>query len=405
MSTIVSIGGLPYPTEPFVMLVEIYGLLEDDIDDIYTLPGGSDIARVVFKKHEVAKKFADDSDNCHSKVGKFAGRKLGVYLRDEPEAELLDGFTNRLSDFLHARDNQILSRTVEITGFPKNHTLSNLHQLLEPIWEDNDRIEGENNLILAQGGELDPNDYHYIEPLGITHFKSPRPGVGLVQLKDPSTARHIVHLFAMRYWKNATLNARCVPDEEIEDLLIKRSSQEDGALFGKDVMLFVTGIEAGTSPKEVQEIFKEFPIRDVNMPPGGKTFCFVFFKHPEANAILARFGNGVQWKGRTIRVSISDKEKKKKNKNKSALGAVSAPPATLPQDMTDLKLNNLPHDVADSSIRIIFGGFTVSKVIVKQGYAFVGIATSEVGRAIEELSGKMVGGRKISVKVSQHNKQ
>jgi hypothetical protein len=79
MSTIVSIGGLPYPTEPFVMLVEIYGLLEDDIDDIYTLPGGSDIARVVFKKHEVAKKFADDSDNCHSKVGKFAGRKLGVY--------------------------------------------------------------------------------------------------------------------------------------------------------------------------------------------------------------------------------------------------------------------------------------------------------------------------------------
>ncbi|CAN9277942.1 unnamed protein product [Alternaria alternata] len=105
MSTIVSIGGLPYPTEPFVMLVDIYGLLEDEIVDIYTLPGGSDIARVVFKKHEVAKKFADDSDNYHSRVGKFAGRKIGVHLRDEPEAELLNGFTNRLSDFLHARDN------------------------------------------------------------------------------------------------------------------------------------------------------------------------------------------------------------------------------------------------------------------------------------------------------------
>jgi RNA recognition motif-containing protein len=105
-------------------------------------------------------------------------------------------------------------------------------------------------------------------------------------------------------------------------------------------------------------------------------------------------------------VSISDKEKrKKKNKNKSALGAVSAPLAALPQDMTDLKLNNLPHGVADSSIRIIFEGFTVSKVIVKQGYAFVGIATSEVDRAIEELSGKMVGGRKMSVKVSQRKKQ
>jgi len=102
---------------------------------------------------------------------------------------------------------------------------------------------------------------------------------------------------------------------------------------------------------------------------------------------------------------LSDREKKKKNKNRSAPGAVSALPTALPQDMTDLKLDNLPHDVADSSIRIIFGGFTVSKVIVKQGYAFVGIATSEVGRAIEELSGKMVGGRKISVKVSQRNKQ
>ncbi|KAB2099124.1 hypothetical protein AG0111_0g12644 [Alternaria gaisen] len=405
MSTIVSICGLPYPTEPYVMLVEINGLLMDDIDDIYTLPGGSDIALIVFKKHEVAKKFADDSDNYHSKVGKFAGRKLGIYLRDEPEAELLNGFTNRLSDFLHAFDNQILSRTVEITGFPRRHTLSNLHQLLEPIWEDDDLIEGENNLILAQGGKLDPNDYHCIEPLGIIHVKSPRPGVGLVQLKDSSSARHIVHVFACTYWKNATLNARCVPDEEIEDLLIKRSSQEDGALFGKDVMLFVTGIEAGTSPKEVQEIFKEFPIRDVNMPPGDETFCFVFFKQPEANAVLARFGNGVQWKGRTIRVSMSNKEKKTKNKNKSALGAVSAPPAALPQDMTDLKLNNLPNGVADSSVRIIFEGFTVSKVIVKQGYAFVGIATSEIGRAIEELSGKMVGGLKISVKVSQRNKQ
>lgn len=387
------------------MLAEINGLLEDDIHDIYTLPGGSDIARIVFKKHEVAKKFADDSDNYHSKVGKFADRKLGIYLRDEPEAKLLDGFTNRLSDFLHTRDNQILSRTVEITGFPKNHTLSNLHQLLEPIWEDNDRIEEENNLIFAQGGELDPNEYHYIEPLEITHVKSPRPGVGLVQLEDSSTARHIVHLFAMKYWKNATLNARCVPDEEIEDLFIKRSSQEDGALFGKDVMLFVMGIEAGTSPKEVQEIVKEFPIRDVNMPPGGKTFCFVFFKQPEANAVLARFGNGIQWKGRTIRVSISNKEKKNKNKNKSAFGAVSAPPAALPQDITDLKLNNLPHGVVDSSIRIAFEGFTVSEVIVKQGYAFVGIATSEAGRAIEELSGRMVGGRKISVKVSQRSKQ
>lgn len=45
--------------------------------------------------------------------------------------------------------------------------------LLEPIWEDNDLIEAENVSILLQGGELDPNDYHYNEPLRITHVRSP----------------------------------------------------------------------------------------------------------------------------------------------------------------------------------------------------------------------------------------
>ncbi|RYN22770.1 hypothetical protein AA0121_g11008 [Alternaria tenuissima] len=173
MSTIVSIGPLPSHTELFVTLTEIYGLHKHEMVDIYTPPGECVVAQVVFKTHEVAKKFADDFDNYRLIVGKFEGQKIGVHLRDEPEAELLEGFTNRLSDLLYARNNHILSRTVEITGFPRNHTLSNLRQLLEPIWEDNDLIEAENVSILLQGGELDPNDYHYNEPLRITHVRSP----------------------------------------------------------------------------------------------------------------------------------------------------------------------------------------------------------------------------------------
>ncbi|KAG9186378.1 hypothetical protein G6011_02934 [Alternaria panax] len=156
-------------------------------------------------------------------------------------------------------------------------------------------------------------------------------------------------------------------------------------------------------------------VRRINVPypavlryvGNAENFCFVFFRQLDANAVLAKFGNGFQWKGRTVRASVSDKDKKKKKK-KTGFGAVSAPPAAapavLPRNTTDLKLNNLPYGVVDSNIRIFFEGFTVTKVIAKQGYAFVGIATNEVGRAIEELSGKMVGDRKISVKVSQRRK-
>jgi RNA recognition motif-containing protein len=305
------------------------------------------------------------------------------------ESEIPEQATNRYTDFVHARDNQIPSRTVKITGLPTNHTQSNMNQLLEPVHEERD----------IEYNQGHPDDYYYWEGINIIHQYSPEPGVGLVQLEKPCMAIAIVDRFAGTYWKNATLNAKCVPDEEMEDLIVKERGE-------KDVMLFVAGIKTATTSTDIREMFKDFRISDVNMPPGGKTFCFVFLRQVDANAVLARFGNGFQWQGRTIRVSLSDKDKKKKKKT-PAFGAVSASPAAptvLPQDTTDLKLNNLPYEVADSNIRIIFEGFTVTKVIIKQGYAFVGIATSEVGRAIQELSGKMVGGRKMGIKVAERRK-
>jgi RNA recognition motif-containing protein len=168
-------------------------------------------------------------------------------------------------------------------------------------------------------------------------------------------------------------------------------------------MLFVSGLKANTTSTEVREIFKDFPLRDVNIPPGGKTFCFVFVQQAHANSILALFGNGVKWQGRNVRVSLSEKDKRKQKSAFDTVGATTAMPP--PTDTTDLKLVNLPYGIADSNIRIIFEGFAVYKVVVKQGYAFVGIATAEVGRAIDQLNDSMVGGRKIKVKVSERRKQ
>lgn len=53
----------------------------------------------------------------------------------------------------------------------------------------------------------------------------------------------------------------------------------------------------------------------------------------------------------------------------------------------------------------MFEGFVLYKVVVKEGFAFVGIATNQVGRAIDKLDNSMVGGRQIKVKVAERLKQ
>jgi len=105
-------------------------------------------------------------------------------------------------------------------------------------------------------------------------------------------------------------------------------------------------------------------------------------------------------------VDLSDKDKRKKKAEFGFTGAtpVAAPPALPPTDITDLKLSNLPYDVTDYSIRTLFEGFAVHKVVIMKGYAFVGIPTGEVGRAIDMLNDKMIGAQYIKAKVADSRK-
>ncbi|KAI4941220.1 hypothetical protein J4E91_010910 [Alternaria rosae] len=377
---------LPPNCESSYVFTEL-GLQEDEIEEVYTPAGGGEVAWIIFKTPERAEKFEKDHKGYH--FGRI-GEKMTTSFWTEAIPEHA---ANLYSDFVHARDNQTPSHTVEVTGFPEKHTMRNLNELLEPV-------RGQYFETTERNQHLDPTDYDYYEPINILHDKTPEPGVGLIQLAEPWMAVSLVRQYAGTYWKNGTLNARCVPDEKMEDLLVNEPS-------ATDVMLFVSGMKVGTSSTEVREILKDFPIRDVNMPPGGKTFCFVFAQQAHTNSILAQFKNGVKWQGRTIGVSLSNKDKRKKDAEFERAAGIPArvPAASPPGSITDLKLNNLPYGVADSDIRIMFEGFVLYKVVIKEGSAFVGIPTNQVGRAIDKLNNSMVGGRQIKVKVAERRKQ
>ncbi|KAI4703559.1 hypothetical protein J4E89_009980 [Alternaria sp. Ai002NY15] len=386
MLSTVLVSDLPPNCESSYVFTELR-LQEDEVEEVYTRAGGGESAWIVFKAPKLAAIFENVHKGHHFGA---TGKKIATSFWTEAIPEHA---TNRYSDFVHARDHQILSSTVEITGLPDKHTMSNLNELFRSVRDQYSETT-------EKSQHLSPNYYDYNEPINILQVKTTDPGVGLLQLAQPWMAVAIVQQYAGTYWKNATLNARCVPDEEMEELL----SNEPSAT---DVSLFVKGFKVGTSSKEVREIFKDFPIRDVNILPGGKTFCFVTVQQAHANSILTRFKNGVKWQGRTIKVDLSDKDKRKRKAEFGMAGAspVGAPAALPPTDTTDLKLENLPYDVTDYKIRTLFEGFAVYKVVIMQGYAFVGIPTGQVGRALDKLNETMIGASYIKAKVADPRKK
>ncbi|KAI4642675.1 uncharacterized protein J4E78_010148 [Alternaria triticimaculans] len=385
MSSTVLVSDLPSNCESSYVFTELR-LQEDEIEEVYTRAGGGESAWIIFKAPDVAAIFEKNHKGYHFGA---TGKKIATSFWTEA---IPDHATNRYSDFVRARDHQIDSRTVEITGLPTKHTLSDMNKLLESVRDQ--YLEA-----TKQNQRLQPTDYGYYEPINILQVKTPDPGVGLLQLAQPWMAVAIVQQYAGTYWKNATLNARCVPDEKMNELLVNEPS-------ATDVSLFVKGLKVGTSSKEVREIFKDFPITDVNTLPG-KTFCFVIVQQAHADSILAQFKGGVKWQGRTIKVDLSDKDKRKRKAAFGSAGATPIPaPAFLPPtDTTDLKLENLPYDVTDYQIRTIFEGFTVYKIVIKQGYAFVGIPTGAVGRALDKLNETMIGAQYIKAKVADPRKK
>ncbi|EDU39632.1 RRM-1 domain containing protein [Pyrenophora tritici-repentis] len=370
MSTVVATNTLPINTESSV----IFSTFDQcEIKEIYTYEGGSTVAWVVFETPEAAQKFADECDGYP-----FGGTDQKMYTNMSTHADIADEATNLLSKFLDERDNQVESHTVKITGLPQNQTIRNLNELCQSFDDAHFHWEQYSSFI-----------DNYPEPTQMLEFDSPEPGIGLVRVAEPHMAVDIVLQTAGTYWKNATINAKCVPDLEMDQMLVKKPACE-----AKGVELFVTGLWPNTSSTEVLRFFKDYPIRDINMPPGGKHFCFILVAQDDVDKILARFAGGVWCQGRMLRARLLGKKTR----------TVKKPVLHTEEDiaqkpMTELTVSNLPYEVSESSIRIAFQGFTVCKVDLKKIYASVVIATDEVGRAMKTLPGRWVGGRKMNVKV------
>lgn len=71
---------------------------------------------------------------------------------------------------------------------------------------------------------------------------------------------------------------------------------------------------------------------------------------------------------------------------------------------TDLKVNNLPYDSTVDMVRGALQDFDISKIVIKEGYAFVGVASAQVQLAVQKLNGTMVGNRVITVKLAERRK-
>jgi hypothetical protein len=176
MSSVVVVGDLPNGCESSYVFSELY-LSEDEVEDVYTPPQGGNKAWIVFKSPNMAKAYMDEHP-----IMPFGQNGKKVYSSLSTEA-IPESASNRYSNFIYARDHQVLSRTVKITGLPEKHTMRNMNELLEPIRE---RYDEETDKMLG------PSDYDYFEPDDIVTVKSPEAGVGLVQLTKPHMAINII---------------------------------------------------------------------------------------------------------------------------------------------------------------------------------------------------------------------
>jgi hypothetical protein len=198
MSTVLYVDRLPHNTEPSFAYTFFDGKLSERVKEIYTYQHGGSCAWVVFETHEDAQAAALRYDGHH-----FGPNSQKVYTYLSSEDRIPAGELARLTEYRHQLEHQLESRTVQITGLPHSHTERSLNLLLDPFLDE------------FQRGSADPGPYVWDEIMHAITLEFP-VGTALVQLKTPSMAKSIVYRFAGTYWKNATLNARCVPDQEID---------------------------------------------------------------------------------------------------------------------------------------------------------------------------------------------
>jgi hypothetical protein len=322
------------------------------------------------------------SDHVPNESNKF----LSNWLRDEEERQ------------------SKTTRTVQVTQLPDPHTRRGLNQLIETFVGD-----------------------HTPDPKAIAVIPYDG-GTGMVQWHDELDAKGFIMEYNGMYFKNATLYAYCVDDDEIGPWL-------PAPKVNKSIGSWVGNLKAGISEEDLKKMFTPFTLESVNITSpskeGQSAFAFVWMAHNDAAAFYALHPKGFKYHGKWIKVRLM----KGKGNVISAVAPAVAPEtssasvamdkltdktATLTvkdadQDnkkaaqtkpavsngFTDVRIGNLSYSAKKPDLRDLFKDFETTKIVVKEGYGFVGLRSlQDAQAAYSRLSGKKILGRAVTVKIT-----
>jgi RNA recognition motif-containing protein len=307
------------------------------------------------------------------------GRKIRVELVGDDVAPP-EG-TSLLSSFLEEQENNIITSTVLITDFPWEHTRRKVNEFIKDQF-------GEDALYEIDTGEGD-----------IDFVWCPEAGFGEAYIRFKSTAEWFVDEWNGNYWRNETLYVKYVSDEELRDIEEERAVKK-GA--GPSARLVVRNFPPDVTTEYIRLAFQLHTVNDIQFPPNKKS-AFVFMSRDDGDQILKKYQNGYRLQGRMLFVEemMKGKGKGKNKRPTGSMGGLVEKTAALSLKTVDLKLNKVPFNATEQDMRTFFNRFQLRKIVMKEGYAFVGMdGEQEAQRAVQQLNRKKMLGRAVDVKLA-----
>lgn len=398
-TTTVCITGLPYNTEPgFTLRTFQFGR---DVEEIFS--SGSTSAYVIFHSRADAVAFIwDKNDKNHyfSKHGQGLKLRVEFVAPNEAKGDLL------LTDFLKAQETEakIESKTILISNLPNNlghdHRERNVNEMFlddlhdtnrnmcdEPGWEDEEMVDVE--------------------------VKTQNYGEALVRFSKVSTATQAVSHWNANYWKASTIYVKCVPDEELDEII----SQRPQRIGSRTIKLWIHDLKHEADENYVYRIFHPFKVNDVDIVTSKKGIsALVFIAEPEATSFFLRYPNGKRghFERRYIKVKIDSKQKgftmpiassANVNSLNAATSSMTVNNATNPLFANNVRVDNLHPNAMRNDVKEAFkaSGFNVSKVVLKAKFAWVGGFSSQddAQRAVRLIHGKKIRGWVVRLSMTQ----
>lgn len=426
-------------THPCVVLSIFEDLLRTQVKEIYGFPTSMDsVAYVEFESEEDA---ADAVLKYSNKPFGWNEQKVRLELilpQDMEQCNHDDVWATskehdrecRLSIFLREKDQRALkSDTVLISGLNQHHELVHLQAML-----------GEKR---TKGRGVNIYDDELAEPEDIWDAictPDGSRGTALIRFHD-GCAPDYIEEWNGKYFKNNTIYLKCVPDAEYDAIVPKKHDKQANKQLNQEAnqrinpnpqgKLHMGNLPQGADVDFVRRVLYRYKIDDKTFFMGKN--AVVYLNATDLQDILTRFPNGIRFEGRKI--SLSEwvgKGKKGNNTNRGPsprpvptgrsnnsaadlstrvgnlnLGSRSTnwrsrTPSRNREPSGNLVVRNLDYKATEQDVRQLFSGFTVLRLTMKKGFAFVDVAgQDEVERAIRELNEKHVHARKVSIEVAR----